>query len=123
MHSCSNVWRRLMQFFLHLPHATGVAPAFVISSSCFRAAHPLSTRRWLAAQRIANHFFPFHFISFFATVFPPHAQGCFTAHALSTHIEPRTIAQHLPRPPFLRAWSILFYKRYAQANRTSKYLL
>jgi hypothetical protein len=51
-------------------------------SSSSHASHPHSTRRWLAAQRIANHFILFvpHFISFFATVFPPHAAGAFTLH-------------------------------------------
>ena len=38
------------------------------SSSCSRAAHPRSTRRWLAAHRIANHYIPFHCIPLFATV-------------------------------------------------------
>ncbi len=39
-HTCNIVCTR--------PHRT---------SSCSRAAHPRSTRRWLAAQRIANHSF------------------------------------------------------------------
>lgn len=57
----SVVWHRLMQrFFAFATLATGVAPAFVVASSSFRAAHPHSTRRWLAAHRIANHFIPFH---------------------------------------------------------------
>lgn len=57
---------------MHLPHATGVAPAFVVSSSCSQAAHPRSTRRWLAAHRNCKPFISFsapcrmhfHFIHF-----------------------------------------------------------
>lgn len=75
----SIVWNKLRQINLLFYHTCNIVCIRIHrASSCSHAAHPLSTRRWLAAQRIANHFFPFHCISFFATVFPSHAQGCFT---------------------------------------------
>lgn len=71
--------------FLHLPHATGVAPALgslgltPLEASCSRAAHPRSARRRLAIRTSdckPFHFAPLHFI--FCNRSQPLAAGAFT---------------------------------------------
>jgi len=78
----SIVWLKSMQRFFCICHTCNIVCTRPHrSSSCFCAAHPLSTRRWLAAPRIANRSFR-----------SPHLSGCTSLHSLFATSFQRTAA-------------------------------